>query len=108
MRVTPGGFALEFTQAVDPATASRPESYELASFTYHRFEKYGSPEIEHQRHAITAATVTNDRRSVVLSVPGLREGYVHELRLPGVRSECGEALLHDEAYYTLNRKATSH
>ena len=108
MRVTPGGFALEFTQAVDPATASRPESYELASFTYHRFEKYGSPEIEHQRHAITAAAVTDDRRSVTLTVRGLREGYVHELRLPGVRSESGEALLHDEAYYTLNKKAISH
>ncbi len=102
MRVAGQGFTLEFTSAVDPDTASRPESYELTSFTYHRFEKYGSPEVDHQRHRITRAAVSDDRRSVALTVQGLREGYVHELHLAGVRSAGGQPLLHDQAYYTLN------
>ena len=103
MRIAPDGFDLEFTKPVDPRTAGQPASYELGSFTYHRSEKYGSPEIDHRRHAITSATVSADGRSVRLVVDGLRVGHVHELALGGVRSEDGEALLHDEAYYTLNR-----
>ena len=103
MRVAPGGFDLEFTKPVDPRTAGQPASYELTSFTYHRHEKYGSPEIDHKRHVITSVEVGADGRSVRLGVEGLRTGHVHELRLAGVRSSDGERLLHDEAYYTLNR-----
>jgi len=40
---------------------------------------------------------------VVLKVSGLRELFVHELRLAGLRSGAGEPLLHSAAYYTLNR-----
>ena len=103
MRVAPGGFDLEFTKPVDPTSAGRVGSYELTSFTYHRHAKYGSPEVDHKRHVITSAQVGADGRSVRLAVDGLRTGHVHELRLTGVRSSDGEPLLHDEAYYTLNR-----
>jgi len=103
MRVVADGFDLEFTKPVDRRTAGQPGSYELSSFTYHRFEKYGSPEIDRRRHVITSAVVAADGRSVRLAIDGLRTGYVHELTAAGVRSEDGQALLHDEAYYTLNR-----
>ncbi len=101
MRVEPAGFVLTFTQPVDPVTAARADSYELESFTYHRHEKYGSPEIDRRRHDAFSVTVS-DGRTVRLAVPDLREGYVHELRMPGVRNARGEPLLHDDAYYTLN------
>ena len=42
-------------------------------------------------------------RTVLLDVEGLREGFVHELHLDGVRSASGEPLVHGEAYYTLIR-----
>ena len=38
-----------------------------------------------------------------MTVAGLREAYVHELHLPGIRSATGQPLLHDAAYYTLNK-----
>jgi azurin len=38
-----------------------------------------------------------------LVVDGLRLGYIHEIQMSGVRSENGQPLLHDVAYYTLNR-----
>ncbi len=104
MRAASDGFVLTFTEPVDPVTAGSVDSYEMSSFTYHRFEKYGSPEIDHQRHAVTAATVSENRRSVHLAVEGLRTGRVHELRCGGVRSARNQPLLHDEAYYTLNSK----
>ena len=36
-------------------------------------------------------------------VDGLREGYIHQVTLANVQSESGLPLLHDTAYYTLNR-----
>ena len=74
----------------------------MAGFTYHRFEKYGSPEIDRHPLVIRSATVGDGRRCVGLVVDGLREGYVHELQMEGIRSAAGQPLLHREAYYTVN------
>jgi hypothetical protein len=35
----------------------------------------------------------------------LRQGYVHELKIGGVKSASGSDLAHPEAYYTLNHLA---
>jgi hypothetical protein len=102
MSARPGGFELEFTQPVDPVSAGSAASYRMSSFTYLHHEKYGSPEVDARPVAIVRATVSEDRRRVRLVAEGLRPGYVHELHLEGVRNALGEALLHDEAYYTLN------
>jgi glucose/arabinose dehydrogenase len=102
MRVTPDGFHLAFTQPVDPETASDLASYAMVRFTYERWEKYGSPEIERANVPIRRATVAQDGRSVRLVVDGRRPHFVHELQLSGIRNAAGEPLLHDVAYYTLN------
>ncbi len=102
MRVRPGGFELEFTRAVDPETAGNPASYSMQTYTYIYQASYGSPEVDHTTPKITAATVSDDRLKVLLSVDGLQEGHVHELHSSGVRSDTGLPLLHPEAYYTLN------
>ena len=103
MRVTPTGFELRFTAAVDPATAASSDSYTLETFTHHYHEEYGSPELEQTAQSITSATVSDDGLSVRLVVDHLVLGQVHELHLPGLRDRAGEPLLHDAAYYTLNR-----
>lgn len=97
------GFELQFTKAVDPVSASNVKSYALSSYTYLYHQDYGSPEIDVQDAAITAAVVSVDRMRVRLTVTALREGYVHELHARGVQTRFGESLLHDDAYYTLNR-----
>ena len=102
MRARPDGFELTFTKPLERRTAGDVTSYSMASFTYHRWEKYGSPEIERQDLAVQTAEVAEDGMSVRLTVEGLRAGWVHELHLAGVRSADGEPLLHDWAYYTLN------
>ncbi len=71
---------------------------------YRRFqENYGSDEIDPKTLDIRAAEVSQDGKIVRLRVDGLRPIYVHELHAPGVRSRSGKPLLHDSAYYTLNR-----
>jgi len=103
MHATPDGFRLEFTQPVDPQTASDPLAYLMSRYTYQYHSTYGSDEIDPHDLTIQAATVSADRMSVTLHVDGCRELYVHELRAEGVRNQAGEKLLHAQAYYTLNR-----
>ncbi|MFM7749746.1 MAG: hypothetical protein ACKPB0_04950, partial [Opitutaceae bacterium] len=103
MRAIPGGFELEFTTAVDPATAEKPESYAMTSYTYLYSSAYGSPELDPRPAPVTNAEVSADRRRVRLAVGGRRELHVHELRAAGVRSADGVPLEHPDAYYTLNR-----
>lgn len=103
MKATPDGFELVFTQPVDPASAGDPTSYAAEGFTYMYHSTYGSPPIHRQEHAILGVVVSEDNLRARLVLDGMREGYIHQLSMAGVRSEDGYPLLHDAAYYTLNR-----
>jgi hypothetical protein len=103
MRAKPDGFELTFTQPIDPTTAVDPKSYDLSTYTYIYQSTYGSPEVDHTRPQIKGLMIGKEGRSVRLVIDGLQIGHVHELHLGGVRSAAGERLLHDAAYYTLNR-----
>ena len=102
MHAKPDGFELTFTQPLDPETAGKIESYQMKTFTYIFQASYGSPEVDHTTPKITKVEVGKDNKSVRLFVDGLREGHIHDLALPGVRSMEGKPLLHPQAYYTLN------
>ncbi len=103
MRATSDGFLLTFTQQVDPKTAGDVKSYRMSSYTYPYSGAYGGKEIQTKSLKVSSATVGDDGRSVRLVVSPLRAMFVHELHLPGVSSRDGKPLLHDAAYYTLNR-----
>ena len=60
--------------------------------------------METQPLGLHPASVSDDNLSVTLRCEGLREGFVHEFHLTGVRSSEGRPLLHSQACYTLNRK----
>ncbi len=102
MHVLPDGFELQFTQAVDPATAGQVAAYDLQTYTYIYQSSYGSPEVDHTRPTVKQALVSPDRLSVRLLIDGLQPGHVHELHADGVTNAAGLPLLHPEAYYTLN------
>lgn len=100
----PDGFVLTFTQPVDRATAEKPESYTVAGFTYLYHKAYGSAPVNRLACPIRKVTVAPDGLSVRLAAVCLREGYIHEIKAPGLRAAAGaEPLLHSTAYYTLNR-----
>ncbi len=102
MKAKTDGFELEFTQPVDRNTAENIASYVMTSFNYSYHRSYGSPVIQQQACPVTGITVSDDRKTVRLFVDGLRQGYIHELKAPGIRSASGRELLHNSAYYTLN------
>jgi cytochrome c551/c552 len=51
---------------------------------------------------IKGVKVSDDKMKVRIVIDNLRQYYLHELNLSGIRSEDGVALLHPLAYYTLN------
>lgn len=102
LHARPDGFELTFTRPVDPETANNLDSYDVTGFTYKYHHNYGSPIINRQSNPVRGVAVSDDGRRVRVALDGLRRGYVHELKLDGLRSEAGRPLLHDTAYYTLN------
>jgi azurin len=99
----PDGFEITFTQPVDRAAAADPASYKVTGFIYKYHHIYGSPVINQADAPVRAVVVSPDGLRARLLVDGLREGYVHEIRMEGVRDRAGQPLLHDFGYYTLNR-----
>ncbi|MDA0875102.1 MAG: plastocyanin/azurin family copper-binding protein, partial [Bacteroidetes bacterium] len=100
------GFELTFTKPVDRATAADLATYQASGFTYQYHSTYGSDPINQETLPVRAVEVSEDGLKARISVGGLRKGYIHELKLPALRSESGEPLLHDTAYYTLNEIPT--
>jgi uncharacterized cupredoxin-like copper-binding protein len=96
------GFELAFTQPVSRATAEDLASYQVTSFTYSYHQSYGSPIIDRQAAVVRGVTVKEGGKRVRIFVDGLRKGYIHELKAPGLKNSNGQPLLHNTAYYTLN------
>jgi azurin len=104
VKAQPDGFLLTFTQPVDPVTAANPANYTVAGFTYRYHSTYGSAPINRVGCPVRKVVVAADGLSVRLASVCLREGYIHEVKAAGVRAATGgTALLHNTAYYTLNK-----
>ena len=99
----PDGFEIFFTAPVDRAAAENPASYAVNSFIYKYHHIYGSPPINQLGHACEPPSSSKDGMSARLVVDSLRQGYIHEIRMTGVKSASGESLLHDFGYYTVNQ-----
>ncbi len=109
MKAMPDGFELEFTSPADKATAADVTSYSARGFTYIYQSAYGSPVVDEEPCEIVSATASDDGTRVRLRMKNLREGVIHEVKCPGVRSApsvdvpSGQPLLHPTGWYTLNR-----
>ncbi|MDB4665204.1 hypothetical protein OAE97_02555 [Verrucomicrobia bacterium] len=97
------GFRIVFTHPIHAAHPVTPESFRGESYTYHYHASYGSEKVGLEDIELHSISVSEDRRSVELHLERLREGYVYDLDLSGIRSEQNEPLLHSSASYTLNR-----
>lgn len=103
MKITPTGWDITFTKAVDRAIAADLKNYFLESYTYHHWATYGSPEIERRQNDIAEIKVADDGKRVSLTVPKRETGRVYHLQAKGLKSaEGGAPLLHNEAWYTMN------
>jgi azurin/glucose/arabinose dehydrogenase len=99
----PDGFEVYFTEPLDRAAAENPASWSVNSFIYKYHHIYGSPIINQLAHGVRAVVVSKDGLSARLVVDSLRKGYIHEIKMTGVKSASGASLLHDFGYYTVNQ-----
>ena len=104
VRAMPDGFEIEFTQAVNIATAENVDNYTVFSSNYKYHPVYGSPIVNFKENAVRGAKASGDGLRVRIVVDSLRLGYVHTIQPEGVRAGSGNLpLLHGSAYYTLNQ-----
>jgi len=74
------------------------------SYTYPFQSKYGGEEVDAKPLQISNVKLSEDDKSLDVTIANLREGYVHEFELPNLKSKHGASLWHRMAYYTLNRR----
>ena len=99
------GIELEFTEAVDPATATIG-NIPVIQWTYVRQEGYGQGKSPTENRTVSAVEVSDDKKRVHLKIAGLKDNYVTYFKLGAVKSASGAALWNNEAWFTLNKIST--
>lgn len=102
VRAKADGFEVEFTQPIDVKSAEDLVAYAGRSFTYKYHPVYGSPTVREEKLQIRGVKVAADGMSLRIVVDNLRQYFIHEITLGGIRSRDGLPILHPTAYYTLN------
>ena len=105
MCITPDGWDLDFTLPVDKTKAAVAATYFLESYTYHHWATYGSPEIDKKQNAITAIHISDDGKTVSLTVPVRAKEAYARLATQGLMTADGsQPLLHATAALMLFHK----
>ena len=104
MELADGGFDLTYTKPLSDATlATLADNYQVQQWTYVPTASYGGPKIDEETLTVTGATVSSDRKTVSLTIDGLKPNRVVHVRSPRpFAAQDGEPLLSTEAWYTLN------
>ncbi|MFI1249935.1 ricin-type beta-trefoil lectin domain protein [Streptomyces anulatus] len=105
MRAVPGGFELEYTQPVSTETAANLAGrYKFKQWRYVPTAAYGGPKVDEESLTAQAATLSADRKTVTLTVPGLKaDRVVHVRSARPFSATDGKQLWSTEAWYTMNQ-----
>jgi cytochrome c551/c552 len=103
VKAMPDGFEITFTQPVDRKSAEDLASYAVESFTYKYQPAYGSPPVRQREHQVKGVLVSDDGLKARIIVDNLRQDYIYNIALEGVRAqENSYSLVHTNGFYTLN------
>lgn len=97
------GFIIEFTQPVPYSVASLKGNYSLQQFRQTPESTYGGPKYNLETLTAQRLDISQDRRKVFLSIPGLKTDRVLALRLRNFINDANVAPWATEAWYTINR-----
>jgi hypothetical protein len=100
---------ITFTDALDKTTAQDPANYAIQQWNYRWTQTYGSkhysvidPKKEgHDEVEITAATLSEDAKTITLKIPGLKPVMQMKIQLD-LKSATGVAIKHT-IHNTINR-----
>ena len=99
------GFDLHFTQPIAEATELAPERFRFRRYHYIYGGTYGSPEADSQPVEVTGVALSDDRKTITLTLPieTYPIGMVYELIIDPLKATNGRELKHPEAWYTVQR-----
>ncbi|MEP5570027.1 MAG: c-type cytochrome [Halioglobus sp.] len=105
VRAQVNGFTLELTQPLAQDITPTPGDLIAKQWFYQPTLQYGGPKYDEHSLSVDSLTLSDDRRSLRVTMPGLKAGYVVYLRLPEhYRSTSDAAMWARETWYTLNLK----
>ncbi|MGB1140112.1 MAG: family 16 glycoside hydrolase [Halioglobus sp.] len=103
VRATATGFDIALTQPLANDIKLSPADLLVKQWFYYPNEQYGGPKYNETELTVSGLNVSDDRRQISATIPGLRPGNVVYLRLAErLRSESGQSPWTAEAWYTLN------
>lgn len=109
MKLTPEGFDLTFTQPLEKSAALKPDNYKFRHYYYPYKRKSVSEgaDVSEQRDIqeieVTDVRLSEDQKTVSLTLGSLKPGYVYELKLGDITSTEGVSLENKLICYTLNK-----
>lgn len=106
-KAMPDGFEITFTMPINKKLAEDLASYQVSSFLYKHHAVYGSPTMNREEVKIKGVKVSEDGKTVRIVLDTMRQYYIHELNLEGIRDAANSwSLVHPTVYYTLNNIPT--
>jgi glucose/arabinose dehydrogenase/mono/diheme cytochrome c family protein len=96
-----GGFDIDFAGEANPDLASDVKSYTVSRYRRIHTAGYATPDRDRAPVTISTAQVSNDRRSVRLTIDDMKPGFVYDIAIGKLR-EGSEAAYPKVAFYTLN------
>ena len=101
VKATSDGVLIEFTKPLNADFAGTSDDFNVKQWTYASNEHYGGSKQGEKAVVVTNVAISEDRKKVRLTLPGLKKGYV--VRIKGdPKSAEGEAIWSTETWYTLN------
>ena len=102
LRATADGFALHFTQPLDPATAVAGNVV-VRSWTYDHHEPYGCPPRDVKSHVVGAVRLAADGKVLTVALDSTELCRVYEVKCSAVASTTGARPWHGIGWYTRNQ-----
>jgi putative heme-binding domain-containing protein len=80
LHATERGMSITFSGPLDPQTAGDIANYAVKTWSLKRTANYGSQHYNEKPSPITAATLTPDRRTVLLTIPDIQPTWCMEIK----------------------------
>ena len=102
VEATADGLRVRFTAPVPLESLGSLGGWTIRQWRYIGSPEYGGPKVDEEPLAVVATRPSDDRRSVELVIPGLKEGRCVHVRRD-LSDDDGRSLHATEFWYTLNR-----
>ncbi|MBK1883118.1 hypothetical protein JIN85_11870 [Luteolibacter pohnpeiensis] len=96
IKALPDGFALKFSEPVDPKSVS---GLKMERHTYEYHADYGSPKIDEKTITIDDTELSSDGLTLTLKTGPLKQNYLHQLILGHLHSKDGSNLMGGQIWY---------